>query len=294
MARWAGPSVASGVAISADLIAPASIPPLATARAAGYALTALDTLDASPANPSPLASAPPRVKIGTPMPPVTDCVLPPDAVERCAGLSLVMASAMPGEGVRRAGADARAGQVLLPAGRRLRADHPPLWAMMGIGDVAGPPLQALIGALGGVPEGLQVIISDDPASEPLEPVLFEALALRPGADARFGFRDGQPTLIVPALADAAVALWLALLGPAFGLQREPMETAPLAAKIVSAIGFDELALLVLSDGAFHPLAVGDLPLSALCTATHWALLPATSEGVAAGASFSATRLGEPS
>lgn len=252
--------------ITPPVIATFSLPETAIARRAGFAMAALDTLDASPAAPLLLTEVPPRLRIGDALPPGTDCIVPPELIERRGALIQLIGSAMPGEGTRRAGADARPGD-LLPAATD-----------------ADALLNHLIGACN-LP--LDLVISTAPPSEALEKAIFEGLALRPGEDARLGWRAERLTLIVPALADAVLALWLALIAPASGYRMAASVTAPLTAKLTSAIGFDELALLRFADGAFVPLAVADLPLSALGAATHWAILPASSEGADAGTLLSA-------
>ncbi len=57
---------------------------------------------------------------------------------------------------------------------------------------------------------------------------------------------------------------------------------PLARKIASSVGVAEIALLAEEQGAWLPLAVGDLSLQAIVRADAWLLVPGDSEGFAAG------------
>jgi hypothetical protein len=58
--------------------------------------------------------------------------------------------------------------------------------------------------------------------------------------------------------------------------------APLARKLTSTIGFTEIALLARSGEAWAPLAIGDLPLSAVARAETWLAVPPGHEGYPAG------------
>jgi len=87
----------------------AGYPPYDIAAADGWALRASDLVGASAYAPLPLAMAPVWVDAGDAMPGGCDCVLDADAVEVSGPLVQVLAEAVPGQGVRRAGGDIAAG-----------------------------------------------------------------------------------------------------------------------------------------------------------------------------------------
>lgn len=98
---------ASGcVAVGARLLA--AYPPRDIAAADGWALSANDLVGASAYSPLPLAMAPAWVDAGEAMPEGCDCVLDAGAVELSGPLAQVLAEAVPGQGVRRAGSDVAA------------------------------------------------------------------------------------------------------------------------------------------------------------------------------------------
>jgi molybdopterin molybdotransferase len=65
---------------------------------------------------------------------------------------------------------------------------------------------------------------------------------------------------------------------------------PLARKISSSVGIAEIALLKKSDGAWMPLATGDLSLNHIVRADAWLAVSGSSEGFAAGTSVDAYML----
>ncbi|OKO82488.1 molybdopterin-binding protein [Bradyrhizobium sp. AS23.2] len=83
----------------------AAYPPHDIAAADGWALCANDLVGASAYSPLPLATKPAWVDAGDAMPRGSDCVLDADAVEMSGPLAQVLAEAVPGQGVRRAGSD---------------------------------------------------------------------------------------------------------------------------------------------------------------------------------------------
>jgi molybdopterin molybdotransferase len=91
------------IAAGAPLLA--AYPPHDIAAADGWALRANDLVGASAYSPLPLAAAPAWVDAGDAMPAGCDCVLDTDAVEMSGPLAQVLAEALPGQGVRRAGSD---------------------------------------------------------------------------------------------------------------------------------------------------------------------------------------------
>ncbi|MDP1582881.1 MAG: molybdopterin-binding protein [Bradyrhizobium sp.] len=94
-------------------------PPHDIAAADGWALRANDLVGASSYSPLPLAISPLWVEAGEPMPETCDCVLDSDSVDSSGPLVQVLAEAIPGQGVRRAGADISGGTAVVEAGRRV-------------------------------------------------------------------------------------------------------------------------------------------------------------------------------
>jgi molybdopterin molybdotransferase len=113
------------------------------------------------------------------------------------------------------------------------------------------------------------------------------IGLSPGETAAFGRIDSTPVLIVPGRLDAALAVWhvigarmLARLAGAesISLGRDVV----LRRKIASAVGLVEFVPVRPDGDAIVPLASGYLPWRALAEATGYVLVPASSEGFAAG------------
>jgi molybdopterin molybdotransferase len=122
-------------------------------------------------------------------------------------------------------------------------------------------------------------------------VAVHGFAISPGETAAIGFADSRPVLLLPGRLDAALAVWMLvgrhLLGALAASKHkdgEPGEALPLARKVSSAIGLTELVPVRRdADGLAEPLAARYLPLSALSRGDGWILVPAESEGFAAGA-----------
>lgn len=87
----------------------------------GFALRARDLVGASSYSPVPLAVAPVWVDAGEAIPNGCDCVLDSDSVDVSGPIPQVVAEAIPGQGMRRAGADIAAGSTVVEAGRRVVA-----------------------------------------------------------------------------------------------------------------------------------------------------------------------------
>ena len=64
--------------------------------------------------------------------------------------------------------------------------------------------------------------------------------------------------------------------------RERKLTLPLARKIASSVGIAEIVLLEKAEGAWLPLAVGDIALETIARADAWLAVSGGSEGFAAG------------
>ena len=92
-------------------------PPRDIAAADGYAFLARELVGASSYSPLPLSTSLVWVEAGDAMPQACDCVLDFDSVDLSGPIPQVLAEAIPGQGVRRAGADIAAGHVVVEAGR---------------------------------------------------------------------------------------------------------------------------------------------------------------------------------
>jgi molybdopterin molybdotransferase len=86
----------------------------------GWALRARDLVGASSYSPLPLAVHPAWVEAGDAMPDGCDCVIDADSVDQNGPMVQVLAEAIPGQGVRRAGGDI-AEDTLIASGRSIRA-----------------------------------------------------------------------------------------------------------------------------------------------------------------------------
>jgi molybdopterin molybdotransferase len=96
-----------------------AFPPHDMAAADGYAFLARDLVGASSYSPLPLSAPPVWVEAGDAMPDACDCVLDSDSVDLSGPLPQVLAEAIPGQGVRRAGSNIAAGGLVAEAGRRV-------------------------------------------------------------------------------------------------------------------------------------------------------------------------------
>ncbi len=95
-------------------------PPRDVAAVDGYAFRARDLVGASSYSPLPLTTPPIWVEAGEAMPKACDCVLDSDSVDISGPMSQVLAEAIPGQGVRRAGGDIAAGGLAAQVGWRVR------------------------------------------------------------------------------------------------------------------------------------------------------------------------------
>jgi molybdopterin molybdotransferase len=115
------------------------------------------------------------------------------------------------------------------------------------------------------------------------------MALTPGETAALGFVGPRPVLLLPGRLDAALAVWLTVgrrmldrLAAAKVNEHEAGETLPLARKVTSTVGLAEVVPVRRNADQFEPLAAKYLPLSSLARSDGWILVPADSEGFAAG------------
>jgi molybdopterin biosynthesis enzyme len=113
------------------------------------------------------------------------------------------------------------------------------------------------------------------------------IAMSPGETAAFGFAGAKPVLLVPGRLDAALTIWL-LIGRYLvaklaggGIADWPV-TLPLKRKVTSTIGLTELVPVSCAGGVAEPLASGYLSLESLARSDGWIVVPAESEGFAAG------------
>ena len=118
-------------------------------------------------------------------------------------------------------------------------------------------------------------------------VAVHGIALAPGETAALGFAGTRPVLLLPGRLDAALAVWLTvgrrlLTQLAAGKHNEPADTLTLARKVSSTVGLAELVPVRRNGDQAEPLASRYLPLSSLTRADGWILVPAESEGYAAG------------
>lgn len=114
--------------------------------------------------------------------------------------------------------------------------------------------------------------------------LIHGIALQPGRTAAVGRIGAMPVIAMPGASDQALAAWWALGQPV--LDRLSGRTArraivrPLVRKIASQVGMTDIVLVRDTDAGWLPLAVGDLPLTALAQADGWLAVPSGSEGYA--------------
>jgi molybdopterin biosynthesis enzyme len=304
-ATWTMTAEASEHVLAEDLCLPHDLPPVAEALRAGFAVVALDLVGASVGSPVPLAQTV-RVVPGGVLPAGMDAVLPedglePDSTRAAAGWYEAIRPVSPGDGVRRAGHDGCAGDVIARAGTRLAPRHILIAVQAGINRIAvrqprvaialDDPAQTAfargwVSALGGrVVEG--------PADLTLRPATDHAprLALAPAETAWLERNDAGLDLTIPARFDGMVAACLGLGVPALArlTGAEPVvRTLPLARKLTSGVGLSEMVLLAEGSGVWLPYPAGMMTLLCLATATGFAILPPDSEGLPAGAPLSAT------
>jgi molybdopterin molybdotransferase len=120
------------------------------------------------------------------------------------------------------------------------------------------------------------------------------IAICPGETAAFGFAGTRPVLLAPGRLDAALALWL-LIGRqlmaklAGSVVVETPLTVKLGRKVTSTIGMTELTPVRCDDGMAEPLGSGYFSLTALAHSDGWIVVPAESEGFAAGSQVAVSR-----
>lgn len=307
---------ARGLVLAAEVRSPVAVPMAARALRRGHAVRSGDTLDASVMTPALLPAVPPFVAADEPLPPDTDAVLPTHAILVSEGGAETTATVAPLDGVRRAGEDALAGMLLLPAGTVLTGVRIATLLALGIDQVevrrprialdrtagiaSGEVVEQLVGACGGVlttasdPDSAIVVLDRAEAEGGLY-----AIALRPGlGEARFSASaDAPPRLILPARTEAAIAVVIAVLMPLIDrLSRRcdprPSATLPLAAKLSVPAGVTNVVGLVRKDAAWQVTGAGDLPLGLLAQSHGLAVLGPECEGLPPGARLEAVLLSD--
>ncbi len=139
---------AYGCVLASDVVADADIPGFASSAMDGFALRSGDVRDATPMDPVELTIAgraligqrpdatvgggeAVRIATGAPIPAGADCVVPIEDCEVVSGAVRVFAPAPEGKHIRPTGEDAKGGEVLVKAGRRLGAPELGLLATAG-------------------------------------------------------------------------------------------------------------------------------------------------------------------
>jgi molybdopterin molybdotransferase len=107
--------------VAADMAAPKPQPPRDLATQDGWAMHSRDLVGASSYSPFQLPTMPIWIEAGAPMPEGCDCVVDRDSVDRAGPSYQVLAEAIPGQGVRRAGEDFSGETSAIAAGRIVTA-----------------------------------------------------------------------------------------------------------------------------------------------------------------------------
>lgn len=215
-----GPAEAVGAVAAGDVVVEGGRPEARIALRDGWAVSAAESVGASPYGPVRLSRPPAWVEAGAPLPPGTDALLPPEALgagpREIAALGAdqreIEAEIVVGEGTRAPGAELPPGARLLAAGERVSALHGLALAAAGPGRVAirrphlrllaaepdtlSPVLRAWIAQQGG---------SVETACRPADGDALAASLRAPGADAVIviggtgpGRRDGSAAALAQA------------------------------------------------------------------------------------------------
>jgi molybdopterin molybdotransferase len=329
--------------VAAEVLLPGPVPASDFAVSDGWAFCAHDLVGASSYSPVPLAGPPVWVEAGDRMPNGSDCVVDFDLVEYTGSIFEIVGEALPGQDVRRAGADIGAGGLTIAAGRQLRAFdlmlvraaglkklavRRPRLHLINIPAAARHAVTAQLIAESARATGADVIYSrangrdaadvaqafdrercdlmitvggtgigrTDETVEALTmrgTVIAHGIALQPGRTTALGKVDHIPVIALPGAPDQALAAWWTLALPVLDRlsgHRQHAKTLPLARKISSSVGIADIALLTEIDGAWMPLAIGDLSLDHIVRADAWLAVPGSSEGFAAGTPIDAYML----
>jgi molybdopterin biosynthesis enzyme len=248
------------------------------------------------------------------------------AVAAGEGVLTAGADAMPGAPVRHAGARLRALDVIIMSAAGIvavTARQPRLHIVYGseqktpLTDAARTCLLRLVTAVGGVvldgAASLDAALADEKAEAILAiggtggghndlsvetlakrgRVEAHGIAISPGETAAFGWAGSRPVLLIPGRFDAALAVWFLIGRPMLdklaGSNVEHLPAVlPLKRKAASAIGLTELIPVRCSGGMAEPLASGYLSLTILAQSDGFIIVPADSEGFAAGTKVTVT------
>jgi molybdopterin molybdotransferase len=113
------------------------------------------------------------------------------------------------------------------------------------------------------------------------------IAILPGETAAFGWSGARPVLLIPGRLDAVLAVWLLIGLPliaklAGGSVVDAPVMLPLKRKSASTIGLVELIPVRRANGMAEPLGSGYLSFAVLTGSDGFIVVPADSEGFAAG------------
>ncbi len=279
--------------IAAEMPVLEALPARDTAIADGWALRAQDLVGASSYSPVPLAAAPTWVEAGDSIPQGCDCVLDADLVDTAGPFAQVLAEAIPGQGVRRAGEDNSRGEPSIAPGARVRPLDLLVARAAGLQSLRlRRPRLRLVNSPGGAVTAS--LIAESARAEGAEVTRTDAASRDAGAIA---------TLLDPFACDVLVTVGGSGIGRGdatiaavrergeifvHGVALQPGRTAA-----VGRIGrVPVVALLARTQATWLQLAVGDLPLAAVARADAWLVIPASSEGFAAEAAVGAYMLRE--
>lgn len=300
------PEAALGAIAAEDVRMAEGWPQMAVAREPGYAVRSRMLIGATAYEPAILPASTPRLAAGDALPDGADAVLPAQTVVASPMGLEAFATIRPGEGIRRQGQDWPAGRTLLREGSRIGPMEQALLLAMKVPAIR--VRRAAVNLDRALPEAVRHLLAGwagalglmitGPAQAQFRleacPPGAASLALRPG---RFGalHRDAETIrlAIPPDLAEAA-GLWHAVALPVLAsLSGAGVAQARgrLAGKLVSGIGFTELAFLRREGEAWLPLETGDCTLATLAQTQAVSLVPAGSEGQPAGAEITLLPLG---
>ncbi|WP_291820503.1 hypothetical protein [Bosea sp. (in: a-proteobacteria)] len=298
---------AIGMPLAGDLVAPNAVPRSALALRPGFAIASLDVAGASMHAPALLTIAPKQVAAGEPLPAGCDAVIDLDAVSRDGATWAVVDSAEPGLHARLTGHDLAGGAIIARAGWRVTPEIALAAELAGVDRLAVRRASIRLEGFA-EPETAWLMARFDAlgigsAGRATPHLILRAvrktgprLALRPG-DAAWIAQAGESIVVdVPARFDGVIGAWCALVLPVLAkLLHQPLNRLPveLTRKVTSAIGFTEVALFRLAAGHALPLAVGDLPLSAIAAAEAYAIVSSNLEGYPRGAQLDLISLDQP-
>lgn len=146
--EMADTAIAQGRILASDLRSPISVPALDTSMMDGYAVRCADVSESGAALPvtqripagsvghALAAGSAARIFTGAPLPDGADAVVMQELCEHRGDAVVINHQPRPGEAMRKAGSEITAGDVVLPAGTRLRAQEIGLAASVGFAQVA--------------------------------------------------------------------------------------------------------------------------------------------------------------